>query len=335
MRDRRRELEVAVRAVRAASRACRAVQQRMVRPETLQKRDKSPVTVADFASQAIVCAMLEDAFPLDPVVGEESAKALREDAQATLRRAVVERVGDEVAGAGDDDAVLAWIDRGNAEARGPRYWTLDPIDGTKGFLRGEQYAVALALIEDGEVVLGVLGCPNLPAREGFGALFAALRGGPATACNLWDEAAPATPIAVGDIRVAAQARFCESVESEHSDQSESARVAELLGIRSEPYRIDSQCKYAAVARNDASIYLRLPTRADYREKIWDHAAGKLLVEAAGGVVTDVDGRPLDFTRGRTLEANRGVVATGGSIHAEVLAALRAVREEQGRASDSR
>jgi 3'(2'), 5'-bisphosphate nucleotidase len=103
-------------------------------------------------------------------------------------------------------------------------------------------------------------------------------------------------------------------------------VAALLGIRSEPYRIDSQCKYAAVARDDASIYLRLPTRADYRERIWDHAAGSLLVECAGGTVTDVEGRPLDFRHGRALERNRGVVATGGSIHAEVLEALRRVRE---------
>jgi 3'(2'), 5'-bisphosphate nucleotidase len=325
----RPELEVALRAVRAASRACRAVQQRMVRPETLQKRDKSPVTVADFASQAIVCAVLEQELPRDPIVGEESAKALREDAQAALRRAVVERVRDEIAGSPDDDTVLAWIDRGAAEARGPRYWTLDPIDGTKGFLRGEQYAVALALIEDGEVALGVLGCPSLPEGSGFGALFYALRGGPARASSLWDERPGARRISVGDIQVASQARFCESVESEHSDQSESARVAELLGIRSEPYRIDSQCKYAAVARNDASIYLRLPTRADYREKIWDHAAGMLIVESAGGVVTDVDGRALDFTRGRTLEANRGVVATSGAIHAEVLRAVRIAREERG------
>jgi 3'(2'), 5'-bisphosphate nucleotidase len=332
MRDRRRDLEVALHAVRAASRACRAVQRRMARPETLQKRDKSPVSVADFASQAIVCALLEQALPRDPVVGEESAKPLREDARAGLRSAVVERVREEVAGAPDDDAVLAWIDRGAAEARGPRYWTLDPIDGTKGFLRGEQYAVALALIEEGEVVLGVLGCPSLPEAGGVGALFAALRGGPATVCSLWDDAAPMRPIAAGEIEVASQARFCESVESEHSDQSESARVAELLGIRSEPYRIDSQCKYAAVARNDASIYLRLPTRADYREKIWDHAAGKLLVEAAGGVVTDVDGRPLDFARGRTLEGNRGVVATAGAIHAEVLAAVRRARAEREQAS---
>ena len=43
-------------------------------------------------------------------------------------------------------------------------WTLDPIDGTKGFLRGEQFAVCLALIVDGNVQLGVIGCPNLPAN---------------------------------------------------------------------------------------------------------------------------------------------------------------------------
>jgi 3'(2'), 5'-bisphosphate nucleotidase len=326
MGDRSFELEVALRAVRAASRACRAVQQRLVKPETLQKRDKSPVTVADFASQAIVCAVLESELPKDPVVGEESAKALREDSQSSLRASVVEIVGEQLARDAAPDAVLAWIDRGNAEARGRRYWTLDPIDGTKGFLRGEQYAVALALIEDGEVRLGVLGCPNLPEGDGVGALFFASRGDGASAQPLWDEARPAHAIAAGDITVAAQARFCESVESEHSDQTESARIAELLGIRSEPFRIDSQCKYAAVARNDASIYLRLPTRADYREKIWDHAAGKLIVEAAGGVVTDVDGRRLDFTRGRTLEVNRGIVATGGAIHGEVLEAVRRARE---------
>jgi 3'(2'), 5'-bisphosphate nucleotidase len=80
-----------------------------------------------------------------------------------------------------------------------------------------------------------------------------------------------------------------------------------------------------VARDDASIYLRLPTRADYREKIWDHAAGSLVVESAGGTVTDVDGHPLDFRHGRTLEQNRGIVATGGAIHDQVLDALRRAR----------
>jgi 3'(2'), 5'-bisphosphate nucleotidase len=119
----------------------------------------------------------------------------------------------------------------------------------------------------------------------------------------------------------ADARFCESVESGHSDQGQSAAIAARLGITAEPYRIDSQCKYAAVARGDASIYLRLPTRADYREKIWDHAAGMFVVECAGGRVTDVTGAPLDFRHGRRLEHNRGIVATSGRFHDEVVAAV--------------
>jgi 3'(2'), 5'-bisphosphate nucleotidase len=319
------DLEAAVDAVRTAARVCRAVQERLVRPETLEKRDKSPVTVADFASQALVCARLFEYRAEDPVVGEEDASALREDAQAGLRAAVAERVGGELGAQADEERVLSWIDLGSAKAEGPRYWTLDPIDGTKGFLRREQYAVALALIEEGEVVLGVLGCPNLPSNGGVGALFSAVRGGPAWMSPLWDVEAPAQMVRVGTPASAADARLCESVESAHSDQTESARIAALLGIRTEPYRIDSQCKYAAVARDDASIYLRLPTRPNYQEKIWDHAAGSMVVEAAGGRVSDIDGRPLDFTRGRTLEKNRGVVATSGSIHDEVIDAVRRAR----------
>src|SRR5262245_8760751 len=327
MGERAGELRAAIDAVRAACRACRAVQERMV-GAALEKRDKSPVTVADFASQAIVCRSLARELPGDPIVAEEASEELRRESNKRLRDAVVEHVRAEIGAAASTEEVLAWIDRGGADAKDGRYWTLDPIDGTKGFLRREQYAVALGLIEDGEVVLGVLGCPNLPDPEGGrGALFAATRGGPARAFPLSNpQAAGGAPVRVDRILSAAQARFCESVESEHSNQTESARIARLLGIASEPLRMDSQCKYAAVARGDASIYLRMPTREDYREKVWDHAAGKLLVEAAGGRVTDVDGHALDFARGATLAGNRGIVATSGAIHAEVLDAVRRVRE---------
>jgi len=240
---------------------------------------------------------------------------------------VVGHVTAEIGARVSADEVLGWIDRGGHDAGARRYWTLDPIDGTKGFLRREQYAVALGLIEDGQVALGVLGCPNLPTAEGGrGALFAATAGGPARSFPLGGRAADGeAAIAVDRVRKASEARFCESVESGHSDQAESARIASMLGIETEPYRIDSQCKYAAVARGDASIYLRMPTRADYREKIWDHAAGKIIVESAGGRVTDVEGRPLDFGRGETLAANRGIVATSGAIHDEVIDAIRRVR----------
>jgi 3'(2'), 5'-bisphosphate nucleotidase len=123
---------------------------------------------------------------------------------------------------------------------------------------------------------------------------------------------------------ASEARFCESVESGHSNQGDSANIATILGITAEPYRIDSQCKYAAVSRGDASIYLRLPTRADYQEKIWDHGAGSIVVEEAGGTVTDVTGTPLDFSLGRTLATNRGIIATNGRFHDEVVSAVQSV-----------
>ena len=327
MGDRDQQLAAAVEAVRAASRVCIAVQKALVSADTLEKKDKSPVTVADFASQAIVCSKLVAALPGDVVVGEEDSAELREDEQAALRAAVVEKVGGELGSNPTESQVLDWIDIGGAEASGSRYWTLDPIDGTKGFLRGEQYAVALGLIEDGEVVLGVLGCPNLPSQGGTGALFAAVKGQGAQILALEGSGSAGAPLRVAQVKTPAEARFCESVESGHSNQGESARIAELLGITQEPYRIDSQCKYAAVSRGDASIYLRMPTRKDYREKIWDHAAGKIVVECAGGRVTDVNGNDLDFTRGRTLEDNRGIVATSGTIHDEVIEVVKRVRAE--------
>jgi 3'(2'), 5'-bisphosphate nucleotidase len=122
----------------------------------------------------------------------------------------------------------------------------------------------------------------------------------------------------------AQARFCESVESGHSSHDHSAQVAELLGITKPGARLDSQAKYGVVARGEADIYLRLPTKADYFEKIWDHAGGVLVVEEAGGKATDVGGRALDFKLGRELRANRGVVVTNGKLHERVLGALREV-----------
>jgi 3'(2'), 5'-bisphosphate nucleotidase len=319
-------MTAAIAAVRAASKVCRAVQARLVTAETLEKKDKSPVTVADFASQAIVAAMLSESLGGLVMVGEEDSGELRDGSQPELLAAITREVGGVMGRDISDADVLDWIDLGGADGSGERYWTLDPIDGTKGFLRGEQYAVALGLIEGGQVIAGVLGCPNLPdPAGGTGALFTATAGGPARLLTLEGDDNDGTEVRVNDVATPSEARFCESVESGHSNQGESAEIASRLGITAEPYRIDSQCKYGAVARGDASIYLRMPTRADYVEKIWDHAAGKIVVESAGGRVTDADGNDLDFGQGAGLSQNSGVVATSGRIHDEVIDAVKAVR----------
>jgi 3'(2'), 5'-bisphosphate nucleotidase len=323
------ERVAAIDAVLKACRLTQEVQQQLVAAAVLEKGDKSPVTVADYGAQAVVGHLLAAEFPGDPMVGEEDAAALREPGNGALANKVyhaVRRILPDL----NDAAVLAAIDRGiYGGGRSGRHWTLDPIDGTKGFLRLEQYAVALALVEGGEVVLGVLGCPNLPhdprdPEGGRGCIMVAVKGQGATWYPLVDGGlGPSTRLRVDDARVPAAARLTESVESGHTDQSESAQIAYRLGINLPTVRMDSQAKYAAVARGDASIYLRLPTRADYVEKIWDHAAGVCIVREAGGQVTDIEGKALDFGLGRGLSANKGVVVTNGHLHDAVLAAVRA------------
>ena len=318
------ELSVAIEAVRLASSVCSKVQAELALAQQLEKGDKSPVTVADFAAQAVVCRALQAGFEADPVVGEEGGDDLRPESAAALCQQVTDYVLAAIGEAASSEEVIGWIDRGGFDPKEApdtkRYWTLDPIDGTKGFLRGEQYAVALALIENGKVVLGVLGCPNL--QDGL--LQYAIRGEGAYELPMNDMEAEPKRIQVRGLENVADARFCESVESGHSDQDQSVQIAKALGITEEALRMDSQCKYAAVARGDADLYLRLPTRPGYQEKIWDHGAGSIVIEEAGGILRDVDQKELDFGQGRTLAENRGVVACGGSWHQEVGEAVSAV-----------
>jgi 3'(2'), 5'-bisphosphate nucleotidase len=314
---------VAVDAVLEGCRIARAVAAALIDADTVAKRDRSPVTVADYAVQAVIASVLRERRPEDALVAEEEASDLA--GAAALRERVVRVLRARMPNV-DEAALLSLLTHGRSDG-GDRFWTLDPIDGTKGFLRGEQYAVALALVERGEVVLGVLGCPNLPLTSGAvtgarGCVVVAQRGAGAwlRSVDTSDERA----IAVSPIRDAAAVSFCESVESEHSSHGDAAKIADRLGTRAAPLRMDSQCKYAAVARGDVCAYLRLPTRAEYREKIWDHAAGALIVCEAGGTVTDLDGRALDFACGRTLAHNRGVVASNSHVHTALLAAAGAV-----------
>ena len=314
-------LEVGIEAVRRASGVCRAVQAALVTSDSLAKKDKSPVTVADFAAQAIVSHTLLQAFPSIPLVGEEDASALRENPELSAK---VIRAVQSVLPELSATEILAAIDRGTYEGGASgRHWVLDPIDGTKGFLRGDQYAIALALVEGGVVTHGVLGCPNLDYNAAHkGCIFYAALGCGATAVAL--DAELSMNISVQQVDSLAEASICESVEKAHTSHSHSFQIAERLGITAEPYRIDSQCKYAAVARGDAAIYLRLPTKPGYVERVWDHAAGLRVIEAAGGTVTDVYGEPLDFSLGRGLERNKGVIVTNGQYHSQVLEAVRAV-----------
>lgn len=317
-----RELDVAIQAVRKACRLCSGVQNSLLHNDTASKDDRSPVTVADLGSQAVITLELLPSFPKDSIVGEEDANVLRDNEYLAQR---VTGLVNEQTGIIAVSRLFEALDYG-ARTSYPttRFWTVDPIDGTKGFLRGEQYAIALALVEDGQVVLGVLGCPNLPltdsgSEEKEGGVYYAIKGKGAFVQTM--DQSEERSISVDRLTLTPEARFCESVEESHVSHEAHARISSILGITASSYRIDSQCKYAVVARGDASIYLRLSSKKDYRERIWDHAAGSIIVMEAGGQVTDSRGAPLDFSVGRRLVNNVGIVATNGALHLKVLDAI--------------
>ncbi len=324
----RPETKFAIDIVRQASRLVKQVQAEMVSP-ALTKDDRSPVTVADFASQALIGWGLSNTFSKQPLVGEEDAAELRQPAGKLTLEQVTHFVSKYIPDA-TTEKVCSWIDHGAGDPS-DHFWTLDPIDGTKGFLRGNQYAVALALIVDGQVQIGVLGCPNLevshqPNLGGAGTLAVAVRGEGAWITSLGHGTDAYQDLRVSDTAVPSQARLLRSFESGHTNIGQIDYFAQELAVEVEPVRMDSQAKYVLLALGKGELYLRLLSskQPDYREKIWDQAAGSLIVEEAGGQVSDLHGKALDFTAGRTLLNNRGILASNGRLHSQALQALRVI-----------
>ncbi|HZW05666.1 MAG TPA: inositol monophosphatase family protein, partial [Phycisphaerales bacterium] len=272
-------------ALAAAGALTRAAQHALVEGNIVTKHDGSIVTIADYAAQALTNRLMSRAgVDIPAVVGEESAAALA--AEPALLDDVVSLLRANGWPGARSEAVLAAIDLGAvpAGASPPVYYTIDPIDGTKGFAAGRQFAVCLARIEHGRCTLAALACPNLSASitdsidvpATTGTLFAATDSSSVLTAPINDPRS-LTPLAVrppGDVH---DPVITFSVEpSEARLKNFDALAALLGGARRTP--ADSQAKYAMVARGQADAYFRPPRGA--REKVWDHAAGCLLLERA-------------------------------------------------------
>ena len=207
------------------------------------------------------------------------------------------------------------------------------------------------MMEDGDLKVGAMGCPNMPKMGevleydssytyGFsprlvskmlageslgwykGCLFTAVKGRGAfmSACDANLDVAP-VPVSVTQTFDPTTAKFCEPVMKANSSQGFTASVADNLAMTSKPLRVYSQVKYGSVARADADVFMKFP-KAGYKEKIWDHAAGVLIVEEAGGKVTDAGGTPLNWAGGRYLDTlDRGIIACSGALHERLMDAV--------------
>lgn len=236
----------------------------------------------DWSVQATVSWVLAECFGSSnaSVVAEEDVQTLSKADAVSLLESVVNTVNECLAEATmfglegpkkplGTQEILEAIGRCNSNG-GPkgRYWVLDPVDGTLGFVRGDQYAIALAMIEDGEVVLGVLGCPNYPMKKEWlnchqryyrfmsklspptaeswdkGCVIYSQRGSRKAWMQplihdgkkvLWPNSV--TEIRVSSIDEPALATFCEPVEKANSSHSFTAGLAQSVGLRCILYQL--------------------------------------------------------------------------------------------------
>ena len=244
-------------AVRAALAAGEAILKVYAEPfEVRQKEDSTPVTEADLAAERVIVAMLREAFPDIPIVSEETAPA---DGFAPP---------------------------------GPRFWVVDPLDGTKEFVaRNGEFAVCIGLIESGRPVLGVVHGPAL------GVTYAAHGAG--TAIRTRDGGAPEA--------ISARAAAADGLVVIHSRTNEnSRRLAEYFQGRSILKRnsCGSALKFGVLAAGEADLYPRFGTTME-----WDTAAGQAILEAAGGSVVSMS-TGASMVYGKPDLKNEGFLAWG-------------------------
>ena len=222
--------------------------------EVERKRDTSPVTEADRAAELIILAALAKAAPGVPVIAEEEVAA------------------------------------GRIPAHGDTYFLVDPLDGTKEFVRGgDDYTVNIGLIAEGVPLLGAVYAPATDT------LHAGLVG---------EGAWMVDGAGRRDIRVRERGEQLVAVASKsHFNQPTADYLAEAAG-ECGYLAIGSSLKFCVVADGRADIYPRLSPTSE-----WDTAAGHAVLLAAGGRVDGPDGRPLAY--GKRAFLNRGFVATSG------------------------
>uniref|UniRef100_J3MLZ5 3'(2'),5'-bisphosphate nucleotidase n=2 Tax=Oryza brachyantha TaxID=4533 RepID=J3MLZ5_ORYBR len=366
-----RELAAAAAAVERACRLCVDVKKSLLSCETkiFEKNDQTLVTVADFGVQALISLELQRSFPSIPLVAEEDSASLRssntnDNSSNVLVESISSAVADNVSNTGSPlthDDVLRAIDKGGKDAASfdsnrATYWVLDPIDGTQGFSKVDDtlYVVGLALVVNGKVVAGVMGCPNwandnianrkddsISSRYDRGILMIAHVG-----CGTWtrrlsNEFGQFTKAQttwnrcfVDSCSVVHKALYCLSdnqtwnmiplslVFNSTTDESKPRDENELL---TSYVFSGSLCKYLTVAYGRASVFvLKARTKS---LKSWDHTVGVICVQEAGGQITDWRGEPLDLeadlTGRRDIYPYGGILITNGVLHSNLLELIKA------------
>ncbi len=215
-----------------------------------------------------------------------------------------------------DDAVLSEEEADKLDERmaNRRVWFVDPIDGTAGFIKKDgDFAVQIGLAENGVAVLGVVLQPAKDllyyASMGGGA-FMIENGGPPVSLRVSDK----TNFSDIDIAV-----------SRNHRSPKMAQIVRDLGLRKEIERGSVGVKVGLIAEQICDLYIHLSPRT----KFWDTCGPQVILEEAGGKLTDIFGKDFRYDLGNVQNLN-GILASNGAIHTSAVETLRPILQDLGR-----
>ncbi len=311
-----KETAVSLELVRKAASATERI--RRLGPQVGTKPDGSPVTPADLVSQAIILEGIRRHFPGDKVIAEEHANP---GGRETLGATVFQALRDM--GVPDDERNLEETVNYRGNAEGARTWMVDPLDGTKGYVRGLCYSIALGLFEENKPCFGCIASPLFPdgAEDETVIVYGVAN---EAAYRIRGQGNVPQRIGVSDTERISQMRIVGS--RAHDSEDFCGSVAKALGI-ADIYRMDGEAKYLMLALGLADIYVRTSKPSLGIGYPWDHCAGQAILEAAGGEVTDLTGKRLDYGNHpqERMTGVDGLAATNGKRHEEILDRIRDLR----------
>lgn len=281
----------------------------------MYKADQDPVSIADYSSQAIITHYISKHFPEDSVLTEETVADFEAVVSVEQQHQIIHYVSQALERPVEISEIKNLLSYRSKHPNG-RVWVIDPVDGTRGFFKGDQFAIAIALAVDNQPVLSALVCPLMPfnkeivgviavAQKNQGALLESLSGNLNRPLKVSKQSSlQDMRFAIGNVR--------------HRDINFVNHLFSNEQIGGTIVQISSQAKYVAVADGEADIFFRYATDTDKSEKTWDHVAGELIVREAGGTVTDLDGELLNFSTGELLNKNRGLIVSNGQLHKGML-----------------
>ncbi len=307
--------------------AARALEWMVPKPAyraSLAKSDGSPVTAADVTVQLLLLHELRRRAGAVRVIAEESAASLGDDAGAWMlvSQALEEfRPWSGLASgtAADLGSALAW----GREAARDEYWSIDPIDGTSGWVAGRAYCACVALVKGGRAQAGGILMPppprdwhSIPAvRDGI-FLTASIGEG----CRSRSLEAGQVGNTIGAVRRGPVHHppvwLCSVRGGPRTERGR--RVLARAAPGSQPLPIDSQCKYGLVALGQGDVAFRVARTGSSPEQAWDHAAGMLVASEAGAKSSDVMGKEIDFGPDGLMSRTTGTLACAGELHQPIV-----------------